>query len=402
MQEKNSQFFWLSTIALSIVFVLGFFLGTSQSIFPGARASSALPPEDVNFAELYAAYRLLEEHYQAASSTAPLITPEERIWGAISGLADSYGDPYTTFLPPEDKEFFESSIRGDFEGVGMEIGIRDDVITVVAPLKDTPAYRAGIQSGDMIIAIDDVSTRDMGVEQAVGKIRGEKGTTVVLTLVRNGGDAFDVPVVRDTILLPTLETELRDDGVFVIQLFNFNAIAPQLFRDALREFAESGSDAMIIDLRGNPGGFLEVAVDIASWFLPVGKSIVIEDHNNDDLDKTLRSRGYDVFSDQLKLAILINEGSASASEILAGALASHNKATIIGTTSFGKGSVQQLFDVSNESSIKITVARWLTPDGVSISDGGLQPDIEVELTDEDIENEYDRQLEFAADYVRNR
>lgn len=396
--DNRSRGFWVGTVIA--VFVIGVVVGGAGSFFPGARASSTLPPEDVDFSGLYSAYRLLEANYQAASSTEEAVSSEERVWGAIQGLANSYGDPYTVFLPPEDKEIFESSIRGDFEGVGMEIGIRDGILTVIAPLKDTPAYRAGIESGDRVLEIDGESTNGLSTEAAVGKIRGEKGTEVVLTILRDDEETLEISIIRDTILLPTLETELREDGVFIIRLFNFNAIAPQLFRDAIREFANSGADKMVVDLRGNPGGFLEVAVDLASWFLPVGKAIVIEDHNDDSQDKTLRSRGYNVFTDQLKLAVLIDGGSASASEIFAGALAAHDKAVLVGQTSFGKGSVQQLFDVTNDSSIKITIARWLTPDGVSISSGGLTPDIEVEFIDEDIENEYDRQLEEAVEYLK--
>lgn len=399
MEEKKSRFFWVLCIAVAI-FLAGAFAGNAGLSFPGARASAGTPPEGVDFSALYTAYQLLEENYQGVATSTEAVSSEERVWGAVQGLAGSYGDPYTVFLPPQDKEIFESSIRGDFEGVGMEIGIRDEVLTVVAPLKNTPAERAGLRSGDKILEIDGETTAGITVEAAVGKIRGEKGTEVKLTVVRDQGEPFTVGVVRDTIQLPTLETELRSDGVFVIELYNFNAVAPQLFRNAVREFANSGSDKMIIDLRGNPGGFLEVAVDIASWFLPAGKAIVIEDHNDDSQDQTLRSRGYDVFTDQLKLAILIDQGSASASEILAGALSAHDKATLVGQTSFGKGSVQQLFDVTENSSLKITIARWLTPDGVSISHGGLTPDIEVEITEEDIEADRDPQLERAASFLK--
>jgi len=396
---NQSRFFWLSAAVLVVVFLVGIFIGGASNGFSGVRASSNTPPEGIDFGPLYTAYNLLQENFQAASSTAETIPTADHVWGAVQGLADSYGDPYTVFLPPQDKEFFESSVRGDFQGVGMEIGIRDDILTVVAPLKNTPAERAGLRSGDKIIEIDGESTAGVAVETAVGKIRGEKGTEVVFTISRDGNEPFKVGVVRDTILLPTLETELRGDGVFIIRLFSFNALAPQYFRDAVREFADSGTDKMVIDLRGNPGGFLEVAVDIASWFLPVGKAIVIEDHNDDSQDQTLRSRGYDVFTDNLKLVVLIDQGSASASEILAGALSAHDKGTLVGETSFGKGSVQQLFDVTDDSSIKITIARWLTPDGISISHGGIVPDIEVKLTEDDIKNQYDRQLERAAAYL---
>lgn len=396
--EKKSRLFWIGALVLVVAFSAGVLVGKSGTLLPGAKASSTLPPEGVDFGPLYTAYRLLEENFQSASSTV-LITPEEHVWGAAEGLAASYGDPYTVFFPPVEKELFESQVRGDFEGVGMEIGIRDEVLTVVAPLKDTPAYRAGIKSGDKIIAIDGESTAGVTVEEAVQRIRGEKGTEVMLTLVRGDESPFDVGVVRDTILLPTIETELREDGVFVISLFNFNALAPQYFRDAVREFAASGSDKMIIDLRGNPGGFLEVAVDIASWYLPAGKPVVIEDYSGETGDQVHRSRGYNVFTDQLKLAVLINEGSASASEILAGALSEHGKATLVGKTSFGKGSVQQVFDVTSEASVKITIAHWLTPDGNSISDGGVAPDIEVDFTEEDFEAGTDPQLERAAQFL---
>lgn len=386
-------------LASSLVFASGVLVGVSSaSSRAGAESASSLAPEGVDFGPLFKSWQLLEEHFVAATST-DAVSSDERVWGAIQGLAASYGDDYTLFLPPEDKELFESEVRGDFEGVGMEIGVRDEVLTVIAPLKDTPAYRAGIQSGDRILEIDGASTQGLTTEAAVKKIRGERGTEVVFTISRNGEAPFQVSVVRDTIVLPTLRTELREDGVFVIELYSFNAIAPQLFRDAIREFAESGTDKMIIDLRGNPGGYLEVAVDLASWFLPIGRTVVIEDYNNESQNTVHRSRGYDVFTDQLKLVILINEGSASASEIFAGALREHGKATLIGETSFGKGSVQQVFPVTDTTSLKITIARWLTPNGTSISDGGISPDIEVVVTEEDREAERDPQVERAAAFL---
>lgn len=393
---------WAGVFVVCAVFFLGVVFGNLGILsVPGVRGAEGSAAEDLDLTPLFEAHRLLEAHFQSASSTAPTVSTEERVWGAVQGLTASYGDPYTVFLPPKEKEIFESSVRGDFQGVGMEIGIRDDILTVVAPLKDTPAYRAGIKSGDIILSIDGTSTAGMSVEEAVSIIRGEKGTAVVLTLVRGEGQPFDVSVVRDVILLPTIETELND-GVFIIRLFNFNALAPQYFRDAVRAFAESGTTKLIIDLRGNPGGFLEVAVDLASWFLPVGKAIVIEDYNDDSHDKTLRSRGYDVFTDELKLVILINGGSASASEIFAGALRAYGKATLIGETSFGKGSVQQVFDVTPDASLKITIARWLTPNGESISDGGIVPDIEVVPSPEDSEHSRDIQLERAIEFLQSR
>lgn len=398
-KNKKARFALTAVASFLVVFGGGVYVGALGAPFAGANIEfSSAPPEQVDFGPLYKSWRILEEHFAAATTTEQG-TDEERVWGAIQGLAASYGDDYTVFFPPEDKELFESEIRGDFEGVGMEIGVRDEVLTVIAPLKDTPAYRAGIQSGDLIIEIDGESTLGLSTEAAVKRIRGEGGTSVTFTIVRNGDASFEVSVVRDTITLPTLDTELRPDGVFVIQLYNFNASAPQLFRDAVRAFAESGTDKMIIDLRGNPGGYLEVAVDIASWFLPVGKVVVSEDYNNETQNNAHRSRGYDVFTDQLKLVVLIDQGSASASEILAGALSEHGKATLIGEQSFGKGSVQQVFPVTDTTSLKVTVARWLTPNGTSISDGGITPDVAVEVTEEDREAERDPQLERAVEFL---
>lgn len=399
--EGKKRYILGGIFLLLLVFGGGLYVGASgRAPFAGANTVSSLPPEGVDFAPLYKAWNLLEQHHVPASTT-DATSLNERVWGAVSGLAGSYDDPYTVFLPPQEKELFESEVRGDFQGVGMEIGIRDEILTVISPLKDTPAYRAGIQSGDKVIAIDGESTGGTSIEAAVLKIRGERGTAVVLTILRGSEPPFDVSVVRDTIVFPTVETTLREDGVFVLELHSFNAFAPQLFREAIAEFADANTDKLIIDLRGNPGGFLEVAVDLSSWFLPVGKVIVTEDYGDDSQDRVHRSRGYDVFSDQLKLVILIDQGSASASEIFAGALSQNGIGTIIGSQSFGKGSVQQVFEITDDTSLKVTVAHWLTPDGGSISDGGITPDIEVELTAEDREAERDPQLERAVEYLKS-
>jgi carboxyl-terminal processing protease len=266
-------------------------------------------------------------------------------------------------------------------------------------MKDTPASRAGIRSGDMILTIDGKDTSAMSVDDAVSAIRGTAGTTVKLELQRGQGKPFDVSVVRENITLPTVDTTLRPDGVFVIHVYTFNALAPDMFRNALRTFANSGSNKLVIDLRGNPGGYLEAAVDMASWFLPVGDVIVTEDYGAKQAPDVERSRGYDVFDGNIKLAVLIDEGSASASEIFAGALHDHGKATLIGEKSFGKGSVQQVFDITNDTSLKITIARWLTPNGISISHEGITPDIVVPLTDADIQAGKDPQLDRAAQFL---
>jgi len=368
-------------------------------VIPIAANGGAAIPVGVDLSPLWKAWHSLEEKFVPATTT-DFVTEEEKIWGMIVGLADSYGDPYTVFLPPADSEIFEEDIRGSFGGVGMEIGIRNDVVTVIAPLKDTPAEKAGVQAGDKILLIDGESTDGLSIERAVQRIRGEIGTAVELTIARNGVDELlEISVVRDVIKIPTIATELRPDGVFVIELYNFSAVSTNEFRLALREFIVSGTNKLLLDLRGNPGGFLEASVDIASWFLPSGK-VVVQESFGEGKDPVLhRSKGYDIFNENLKIAILINQGSASASEILAGALREHDIATLVGQKTFGKGSVQELVKITPETSLKITIAQWLTPKGVSISDGGLSPDIEVELKTEDIQKGKDPQRERAVEFL---
>ena len=388
-------------IAALLLLAAGFFLGSQTGLPWSVSADSTPDVQEADLEPLFKAWGILDENFAPASTSTEPLTSEQKIWGAISGLTASYGDPYTVFLPPAEKTIFETAIAGDFQGVGMEIGIHDGVLTVVAPIKNTPADRAGIESGDAILKIDTKDTNGLSVDKAVALIRGPKGTAVTLLLKRGEKEPFEVSVTRDTITLPTVDTETRSDGIFVISVYNFNALAPDMFRRAVAEFANSGSTKLIIDLRGNPGGYLEVAVDIASWFFPVGTPIVIEDFGGGEEERIYRSRGYNVFTDQLKLVVLIDEGSASASEILAGALHDHKKATLVGEKSFGKGSVQQLFDVTPDSSLKITIARWLTPNRVSISHDGIEPDIAIALTDEDRKAEKDPQMEKAVEFLKS-
>lgn len=357
--------------------------------------------EALNLTPFWEALSILDEKFVATTASSSIPADDDKVWGAIEGLAASYGDPYTTFFPPKESEQFEEEVRGDFGGIGVEIGIKENVLTVIAPLKGTPGERAGLKPGDFILKIDGTYTTGMTVEDAITLIRGPKGTTVTLTL-RQNGTVKDVPIVRDTIIIPTVDTKLRDDGVFVISLYNFSANSPALFRNALREFIDADTDKLVLDLRNNPGGYLEAATDMASWFLPLGKAVVIEDSGGKNPEKTHKSVGYDIFNDNLKMAILINEGSASASEILAGALGEHGVATIVGEKSFGKGSVQELIEVTPETSLKVTVARWLTPQRHSISDNGIKPDVEVKLTKEDVEKKNDVQMEKAAEILKNQ
>ncbi len=352
-------------------------------------------PGDIDLEPLLKALSVLNDKFVVSTASSTIPTNENKVWGAIEGLAASYGDPYTVFFPPKESKSFADDVRGDFGGIGVEIGIKDKVLIVVAPLKGTPGERAGLKSGNSILKIDKKFTAGISVENAVSLIRGPKGTSVTLT-IKDNGDMRDVVIVRDTIIIPTIETKLRDDGVFVISLYNFSANSPELFRGALREFILSESDKLVLDLRNNPGGYLEAAIDMASYFLPSGKAVVIEDWGSKSKQKIERSKGYDVLSDRLKMVVLINGGSASASEILAGALSEHGIAKLVGEKSYGKGSVQELVEITPETSLKVTIARWLTPKGHSISENGLVPDIEVKITKEDVKNEFDSQMEKAV------
>ncbi len=351
-----------------------------------------------DFAPFWKVWNEINEKYPNASK----ISDQARVYGAISGLMSSLNDPYSVFFGPDEAKSFEEEIAGNFTGIGMEVGIKDKILTVIAPLKDTPAYRANIKPGDKILKIDKTVTSGLSIEEAIKLIRGEKGTPVVLTTFREGNkDPMEVKIIRDTINIPTLDTELRPDGVFVIRLYSFSANSANLFRDAMKKFVDAKTDKLLLDLRGNPGGYLDAAVDIASWFLPSEKTIVTEDYGNAKDQEIFRSKGYDIFTDKLKFVILIDGGSASASEIVAGAMQDQGRAKLVGTQSFGKGSVQETEKITPDTLLKITVAKWLTPKGTWISLKGLTPDYPVEVTKKDIETKNDPQLNKAVELLTN-
>jgi carboxyl-terminal processing protease len=389
---------------LVVIFTLGVMVGNRQipaiDLVERVTNKEVDAAPDADFGVFWEVWRTLDERFVSVSGTST--PPQERVWGAVSGMVNALNDPYTVFLPPDDSELFEEEITGNFGGVGMEIGERDGTLTVIAPLKNSPAERAGVRAGDAIIQIDGMPAGNLTVDDAVHRIRGELGTRITLTLFREGREEpFTIDIIREVIHIPTIETEHRPDGIFIIRLFNFNASAANEFRDALREFVVSGTRKLVLDLRGNPGGFLGGAVDIASWFLPSGKIVVQESFDGRGGEgRAHRSRGYNIFSSDLRMIILVDGGSASASEILAGALREHGIARLVGTRTFGKGSVQELIKITPETSLKVTVAEWLTPDGTSISDGGLEPDVVVERTLADFEAGRDPQMDTAVQLLR--
>lgn len=393
-------------LVVGIVFFSGFYFGKqSQSEIDKVTSlinKTATSTKDVDFALFWEAWNVINDRYVATNSTTTdeKVTDQTKVYGAVEGMVKSLGDPYTIFFPPVEAKIFSEEISGNFEGVGMEVATKEGVLTVVAPLKGTPAYKAGIKSGDKIVKIDDTLTNDLNTEEAIKIIRGKKGTPVKLTIVRDGvKEPLEITVIRDVINMPTVDTEVKGD-VFIIRLYNFSAISANLFRDSIREFVFSGKTKLIIDLRGNPGGYLEAAIDMASFFLPLGKVIVKEDFRDESEAKMFRSKGYNIFNENLELVILIDGGSASASEILAGALHDHGIATLVGTKSFGKGSVQELVDMGNGTSLKVTIAKWLTPNGISISHQGLIPDVEIKLDEEEFKKGNDSQLLKALEILK--
>jgi len=397
---SKTKYVTVTVLLIALFFISGVYVGDQNrpeiDKVLGISGKETQVATQTDFSPFWKVWNAINEK----NPTAGEITDQDRVYGAISGLVGSLNDPYSVFFTPEEAKSFEDEIAGNFDGIGMEVGMKDKVLTVIAPLKDTPAYRANIKSGDKILKIDKTVTSGLGIEEAIRLIRGEKGTAVTLTISREGNkEPKEIRIVRDTITIPTLDTELRADGIFVIKLYSFSANAANLFRNAMKQFVESGSVRLLLDLRGNPGGYLDSAVDMASWFLKGGKIIVTEDYGNNKAPEIFRSRGYDIFNDKLKFVILIDSGSASASEILAGALQNHGRAKLVGSQSFGKGSVQEVVDITSDTILKITVAKWLTPDGTSISEKGLTPDYPAEITQKDLDAKKDPQMDKAVELL---
>lgn len=400
----------LRAVIFALVAAGAFSAGIAVGSAPGATASvashlpllgdglDATPDESADFTEFWKAWHSLESNYVITHASSTLPSTKEKLWGAIQGVAASYGDPYTVFFPPQEAKEFAETISGSFAGVGMEIDVKDGVLTVITPLKGTPAEAAGILAGDKIILINGTSTEGLSTEKAVSQIRGPVGTTVSFLLVRDGKQ-IKIEVTRAIIQVPETEDGLDEkSGVYHIALYSFTANSDKLFNEAFTRFKRSGSKKLVLDFRGNPGGYLESAVRIASHFLPKGAPIVTEDFGAKQPQKVHASLGYNDLPHGTKIVVLIDGGSASASEIFAGALQDSKVATLIGTNSFGKGSVQQLIDIG-EGSLKVTVARWVTPAGHWIMESGITPDIEVERTRKDVEAKKDPQMERAVQFL---
>lgn len=404
---KKAFLFFFALFFLAGVFWLGYEKG--QEGIRGGQDTQILSPEDaiiinkagqddtIDFSLFWKVWGILKDKYVDKSK----LDARELFYGAIDGMLAATKDPYTTFFSPKENQEFNESISGTFEGIGAEMAIRDDILTIIAPLEGTPAEKAGLVSGDKIVKIDDVVSSSYSLDEAVKHIRGEKGTQVKLTIFREGEEETrDVLVTRDVILVKSVRFEMKDDGIAYIRVSRFGDDTEKEFQNAVKETLAKKAKGLVIDLRNNPGGFLETAVSMASTALPSGKTVVIEE-DSEGKRKEIKSRGGDALSG-LPTVVLINQGSASASEILAGALRDNrDNVMLVGKKSFGKGSVQELISVSSDTAVKITVARWLTPSGKQIHNVGIAPDVEVGMTSDDIKEKRDPQLDKALETLKN-
>jgi len=389
--RKKIFFFVLITILAGISFGLGFYSGNLY----GNLQCPFCPPEDLDFSLFWEAYHKLQEKFVDPQK----FDNQKIIYGAISGMVKSLEDPYSIFMSPEEETRFQEDVKGQFEGIGVEIGIRKKQLQIISPLEGTPAQKAGLRAGDKILKINDKDTFDLTIEEAVNLIRGKKGTEVILTILRSEWERpKEIKIIRDVILVPSLKWELKEGDIAYLKLYQFSEKANFDFTTAAFEILMSPAKKIILDLRNNPGGYLEVAQDITSYFLKKGQIIAIEDFGTNKEKKEYKSKNLGKLS-QYPIVVLINQGSASASEILAGALRDNRGILLIGEKTFGKGSVQQL-EKLKEGSLKITIAKWLTPKGESITDRGLEPDIKIEMTDEDYENNRDPQLDKAIEIIK--
>lgn len=332
--------------------------------------------ENKDFNTVWQVWDLIKKDYLKADT----VKEQDLIYGAAAGLATSLKDPYTLFLDPEESKKFNDDIKGSFVGIGAEIGYRGDFIVVIAPLKNSPAEKAGLKSGDKILELDGKSVLNVSVDDLVKKIRGPRGTFLILTVLRNGEEKTrKIKIERDKIEVPTLDWEMKGDIAYV-QLYSFNENSAKLIVDSFNEALQKGANGFVLDLRGNPGGYLEVAVGLAGIFIDNGQVVVSEEFNNGKKDE-FKSRGTAVLKD-FPLAILINKGSASASEILAGALRDYNNTPLVGEKSFGKGTVQELKELPDGSTLKMTVAHWILPKGDIIDGKGIEPTYAVAMPED--------------------
>ncbi len=395
---KNKNLITSALLAIVIaggIFYAGFRTGSGERTFasPTPEATSTLL--NANFSPFWETIKVIKNKYYGIKD----VTDQEILYGAASGAMESLKDPYSTFFTPKDGQKFSEDLNGNFGGVGMELGVKKNQITVIAPLKGNPAEKIGLKAGDQILKIDDTLTIDMDVDSAVKIIRGEVGTEVRLLIMREGWkEPKEFKITRANIQVPTLDWEMKDGKIAYIQLHNFNANASSLFYNAALSALIQGVNGIVLDLRNDPGGYLDIAINIAGWFVQRGEVIVREDFRSGE-QNVMRATGPSAL-ENIPVVVLVNGGSASAAEILAGALQDIRNVKLIGEKTFGKGSVQEIENFSDGSSVKVSVAEWLTPKGRQINKKGIDPDIEVKFPEDGIINKNDPQLDKAIELIK--
>lgn len=363
-----------------------------QDLLGLVKGDKSVNEESVDFGTFWDVWDLLKTTY----SLGPL-DEKKMVYGAISGMVDSLGDPYTVFLTPEENEELENDLKGVFGGIGAEIGFKDEYITIIAPLKDSPADKAGLRAGDRIIEVNDEDIEGLNVDEVVSLIRGEKGTTVKISIMR-GEEFQDFEIMRDTIIDKTVKWEMKEGGIIYLEINQFKDDTAQELDDQIISILSQNPKGMVLDLRNNPGGYLDVVVAVAGRFVKEGDTVVIE-KSGDGKEQVYKAEGNQAF-EGIPMVVLVNEGSASASEILAGALKDYKIATVVGKKTFGKGLVQGISGLEDGSALKVTVAEWMTPSGSNINQTGIAPDVEIGYTMEDYQADRDPQLDKALELLK--
>ncbi|MFA5946133.1 MAG: S41 family peptidase [Patescibacteria group bacterium] len=365
----------------------------SADLIAGLYRGAPFTTKDVNFDMFWDVWNLVKQEYVDQP-----VSDKDLFYGALEGMLSGVKDPYSTFFNPVNAQDFNDELDGSFFGIGAQIGLdADGLITVIAPLPGTPADKAGLLAGDHILAIDGVDTQGMTVDEAVKRIRGAKGTPVKLMILSKGSKTpKPVDITRDEISVKSVTWKMRDDGIAVVSVTIFNEDTTKLFADAVKDIQSKKAKGLILDLRNNPGGLLDAATNLAGYWMN-GKTAVMEEVRG-KRDELTASGNNELVG--LPTIVLVNGGSASASEILSGALQDYKMATLVGEKTFGKGSVQEYRDLPDGSAVKITVARWLTPLGRSINKLGIPPDVEVPLTVDDFHANRDPQLQKAVDLLK--
>ncbi len=384
--EKRQQLSWFLTLV--IVAIVSFVAGArSDALFAnvasvfGVRTSN----KTIDLSSVQKTYQELVANYDGKLDTQKLI------YGANRGLVEAAGDPHTAYMDPDETKEFDKSLSGQIGGgIGAEIGLRNNKPTIIKPLENSPAQKAGIKAGEAIVKVNDEASSDWSVEKVVSKIRGEVGTSVKLTLLSDG-QTREVSVVRQNIVSPAVESEI-DGEIGILKVNRFGDDTVSLSRKYASEFVEKGVKKVILDLRNNPGGTVGAAQGLLGIWLD--NQIAMTERRGSEIVKTLRTTGAPILGN-MKTVVLINGNSASASEITAGALREYGKATLVGQKSYGKGSVQIVLGLPGGSQMKVTEARWYTPKGKNIDKTGIEPDVKVDLSSDDVNNNVDPQMDKA-------